>query len=169
MNSNLKLSLTLTIALGLSASFAFAEPTEPKKIVPKTGLLSSTSAGANRYTEVDTGQETVEGGKYHAAPIAGSVSRISPREWKMVVGNNTKDPYSVDVTVKQINQRLSVIKTDHFSYTLRAGEQQNRTISALSNAVDAQLVLDRWTNLAPPEKKKEVEVAPQGAPATSTK
>lgn len=167
MKSILTFSAASVLAFAVTSSFVSAETATPKKITPRTGLLSTTMAGGERSTVISTGEQTVEGGNFHQAPIAGSVSRISPREWKMVVGNNTKDPYSVDVAVRQINGRGAVIKTDHYSYTLRAGEEVSRSIPGVPTSVDAQLDLSRFKNLAPKKSETKAEGAPQAAEGAS--
>ncbi len=140
------------LALVLSANIASAAPdtAAARKNEPNAGVISSTQRGF-RSTVVDTAWSG-NGGAETGNPIAGSVSRLSPREWKMVLANNSKDPYSVDIAVQQIDARGSVTKTDHFSYTLKAGQSVERSVSAGLNAVDAKLNLGRWKNLAPPEK-----------------
>lgn len=167
---------TLRTCFGLSAvslmcalATVSAEAPTPKPIRPKTGLVSSNIRTGERSTVVDTGEDTTAGGEYSSPPIAGSVSRSGTRDWRMVIANNTKDPYSVDVTVRQLNARGDTVKNDYFSYTLKGGEQQTRNVSGAINAVDGKLVLNSWKNLAPPakEKKESAAGAPEGAPATT--
>lgn len=173
MDIRVKLLLAVTgLVAGVYVSAASADTEKAKPIRPKTGLMSTSIRGPERATVVDTGEETAQGGKFSGPPIAGSVSRISPREWRMVVANNTTDPYSVDVTVRQVNGRGDAVKNDHFSYTLKPGEQQTRDVSGAINAVDGKLILNSWKNLAPkPVAKKEAAAGavPEGAPATTVK
>lgn len=163
MKLNRSILLGTIVACSLGAQTGYAAPEKEKAPAPKSGLLSTNRVG-ERATVIDTPWSDAPGDENTSSPIAGSVSRLNQREWKMVVANNGKDPYSVDVAVEQVNDRGTVVKSDHFTYTLKAGEQTTRNISSGVNVSDARLKLGRWKNLAPKPKEEKPTA---GAPATA--
>lgn len=165
--------LFLAATIFTLSSPAMAAPEEKagvkeKKVEPAAGLLSASKRG-DRTTVVETSWSSEAGESGSSAPIAGSVSKVGAREWKMHVANNTEDPYSVDLSVQQIGKNGSVVKTDHFSYRLSAGQKIERLIPAALSSTDARLVLGKWKNLAPPEKEKEETAAGKSATPAAAK
>lgn len=127
--------------------------------LPSSGTLSGTYTGGNEGV-------TVPGvwGKDNDVlsndqpPITGSVSQINRQLWKMRIFNNSEDDYSVSVKVNQFDKRKKKIKSDTYSYTLRAGENKVRDVRAKSNTDTASLELLHWKNLSKRKKDRVVEV-----------
>jgi hypothetical protein len=149
----------------LSATVFAAPSKKEEKVVAKTGVLS-TSAKGDRAIVIDTNIETAQGERNPAQdPIAGSFSRVSQRDWKLVVANNSEDPYSVDITVDQFNSRRAVVKRDHYSYRLAAGETVTRTVAGAANTVDGTVRVDRVVSLVSKAKAAEAAATPAAGSA----
>ena len=99
------------------------------------------------------------------APVSGSVSKISDREWRMRLFNNTDDDYSVDVKVQQNNASGNTLKYDNFSYRLKAKQSVERSVSSTPATADAQLVLLNWKNLTNRSKTQPLATGTQEASA----
>lgn len=139
-------------AFAVTASIVCAQEA-PKKRLPQEGVLSSTARGGYGDKNVGGlwGDSFGQGGSA-AAPIQGSVSRVSPRSWSARVANTGKEPVSLTAQVLQIAANGSTVKTDSLSTTLKPGEMFSREFSASVTSVDATLKLTSWKSLA---KKKE--------------
>jgi len=133
-----------------------AQADAPKKKVelPKSGSLSTSGTFGHGTNNANSSWGR---GEADGAPISGSVSRLSDREWKMVVVNQSKDKYQVDVSVKQYTQNGGTAKSDHFSYTLKPGEKTDRTVSSAFNSARAELSLDHWKKFETAKKKEANE------------
>lgn len=151
---------SLSLAALCASGIAFAAPQEEKEAPrPYKGVISATGDAGDRNTVIDTDVAAEIGDKENVNPISGSVSKAGQREWKMVVANNSQDPYSVDLKVEQYGKRGNVIKTDNYTYRLKAGERAERILSAAPAAGDARLKLTNFRNLAPKKKAAEGEAA----------
>jgi hypothetical protein len=80
-------------------------------------------------------------------PISGSVSKVSGNNWMMKIFNNSKDSYSVDVSIVQLASDGSKNKEDHYSYNLGPSKSEQRSISALSHTVNCALRLNNWKKI----------------------
>lgn len=152
------------VCVMLSASLAYAAPDAPKKELPRSGTLSGTSVSGTGGKSVDApwgSEDVINGG----APISGSVSKVSERQWNMRIFNNSEDTYSVDLEVAQLNERNTKVKSDHYSYTLRPKQTAERSISAYSNTKQCTLNLLSWKNLT--EHKKDAEPTKTAATASA--
>lgn len=131
-------------------AFAQSEATK-KKELPQSGMLSATgSSGTHLKTPGVWGGDGLTGGTSESgdsAPISGSVSRTSPGNWKATVQNSSKDTYSADLEVIQVNERGSVVKSDSFSVTLKPGASYERNFSANGSSRQGQLKLKGWKQL----------------------
>lgn len=153
----LGLAITSVVALSVAAQ----EKAPKKKELPQSGVLSSTaSTGYNQKSVAGLWGDPYGRGSEAGAPISGSVSRLSPKEWNMSVSNSSKDPYSVSLEVVQFDARGTRVKGDSFSYTLAPAQRIDRRIASAVNTVDCQLKLLQWKNLAP--KKANEEKTPNG-------
>lgn len=112
--------------------------------LPKSGVLSRSliDVSDSRSVGMPVGGVDAQGGE--AAPISGSVSRLSAREWKMRVFNNTDETYSVSLEVEQRSASGTRIKGDSYSYTLKGKESKEQQIAAYANTVDCILTLKSW-------------------------
>jgi hypothetical protein len=113
---------------------------------PQKGVLSR-AATKNYNTKIVDGPWAGGGDSQGAAPIAGSVSRKSGREWVAKLYNNSEDAYSVSVEVIQMNKSGKKEKTDSFSTRLSAKGSYERSLRATERTVDCQLNLVSWKNL----------------------
>jgi hypothetical protein len=148
MNRIAKYFIVLAIC-PLVAVYAMAAPAANSKAtatptpLPKSGTLSGSYTGGPGKTAVDgnwgSGNEIES-----KSPISGSVSRASGNNWTMKVFNNSKDSYSVDVSVLQLASDGSKIKEDHYSYNLGPSKSEQRSISAQSNTANCSLKLNNW-------------------------
>jgi|GEM_PF-3009570 len=143
-------------ALGIALTSAYAAPAEPTNTpLPKTGTLSSSQTGGYSGATADGLWGNSDPWNKDAAPISGSVSRGANDSWIARLFNNSTDPYSVSVALRQINNQRTTIKTDSFSVTLKGGEKAERTVSGAAGTSDATLDLVRWKNLKKLSKKTE--------------
>ena len=143
---------------------------EKEEELPQSGVLSRSLSGGTGDAKVSIpwGKQTNPEGT--EAPISGSVSRHSPKEWVMRVTNSSEDTYSVNLRVVQYDLKGTQVKADSFSYRLKGGEQAERTLTAAMNSVDAQLRLENWKNLTPKkdEGKKDGATADSSTADSST-
>lgn len=151
-------------ALCLSAfvcATASAQLEDPSKL-PSSGNLSTSLKSGAAVAEIPEpfGGDDISGDRL--APITGSVSRATRDSWSMKVFNNTKDEYSVDVDVFQLNTSGQTVKTDSFSYNLKPGASEQEKLSAGIGARDAELNLRRWRNLSEEKRKRAKENAEGG-------
>lgn len=138
---------------------------EKKKKLPKSGILSSsvsTGAVTNNIPQTWGSDSDTSGTE---APIAGSVSRMNPSSWQMKVFNQSKDTYSINVSVIQRDDRGSQVKTDSYSYTLKPGQNESRTVSAGNNSTNAVLELRSFTNLSERQRQREKKLKSDSASA----
>lgn len=151
------ISFSLFLIAGLLFVIGVSEAQEGMKGVdlPKSGVLSDTFAsGRSGVTAPGTwGDSNVLSSD--PAPISGSVSKLSNNKWQMRLFNNSEDPYSVSVEVRQIDTNRVVQRRDTFSYTLKPKQSVEREVTAYSPGVDCALELLKWKNLSPPKKKEE--------------
>lgn len=124
---------------------------------PKSGVLSQTITIRNRDLKVDMpwDKKQTGSGLEQQPPVSGSVSRISDREWRMFIGNNSEDTYSVSLRVLQKNDRGDVLKSDSYSYTLKAKQTEQRSVSSRIGVTNAELVLESWKNLSAKSREKQ--------------
>lgn len=147
-----------------------AEPKEEKKL-PKSGVLSSSIRSGYQSRNIgDQWGGTDITGDAGAAPITGSVSRVSPQEWVAKIFNNTDDTYSASLRVVQLGKRGSQTKQDSFSYTLKPHSSASRRLASSSLTEEARLELQGWKKLGAKKAAKEtkaanVEKAPAATPA----
>jgi hypothetical protein len=140
---------------------AVAAPKEKEKDLPKSGNLStSVTSGAASSTFPDP-FGGVGIADEDSAPITGSVSRIDEDTWRMRVFNNSQDVYSVNLGVKQRDDRGATVKTDNFSYTLKPGASAEQTIQSASGAMEADLDLRSYRKVtkakAAPEQASDID------------
>ena len=152
-----KTVVTLVVLL-LAPCGAAAQLQDPDKL-PKSGNLSTSlkSGAASAEVPEPFGGEDISGEK--EAPITGSVSRTSRDAWTVKVFNNTKDEYSVDLDVIQVNMSGATVKTDSFSYRLKPGQSEEEKVSTGIGARDAELNLRNWKNLSKQKRLREQQVA----------
>lgn len=148
--------LLLIALVVLFAATASAEKAV-KKELPRQGSLSvsaGTGGAGNFGYEMPWGSDN-EG----SAPISGSVSRMGQDSWVMKVFNNSEDTYSVNLRVIQSSERNATLKTDSFSYTLKPGQNAERTLRAAPNSARGELRLDSWKKIGGKKKDKAEETA----------
>jgi len=141
---------------------------EKDEKLPRSGLLSSASVGGYASKTVGEVWGGVDDRGEELAPVSGSVSRLSPREWVVRLTNNSEDTYAVSVELSMFNERGSRIKGDSFSYTLKPGQQTSRPVNGTPEVSEAQLYLRSWRNLSAEKRKREKARAATGAPPEST-
>jgi hypothetical protein len=132
---------------------AFAAPKE--KELPKSGNLSTSVMSGAPTTEIPDPFGGVDLDDAESAPITGSVSRIDEDTWRMRVFNNSQDAYSVNLGVQQRDDGGRVIKTDNFSYTLKAGASAEQSIQSASGAFEAALDLRSYQKLTKSKAKPQ--------------
>jgi hypothetical protein len=143
---------------GLVCRTASAQLEDPSKLPPSGNLSTSLKSGAAEAEVPEPfGGEDISG--EGLAPITGSVSRVTQDSWSMKVFNNTKDEYSVDLDVFQLNMQGQTVKTDSFSYRLKPGTSEQEKISAGIGARDAELNLRRWKNVSEEKRKRAAQEA----------
>ena len=140
-------------ALAEKARIADEGQKAKKKDIPQTGVLSQTHSGGTAATEVDVpwGTDVLND---KPAPISGSVSRVGARDWVLRLFNNSEDTYSTSVEVLQMARGGKRIKSDNFSYTLKAKQKAERKFSTTQQVTDCSLNLTKWKNLTGDKKKK---------------
>lgn len=155
-----RVSLMLTVLL-YGVCPAHAQPSGESPL-PRSGVLSRTHSSGTSHSglELPWGTEALSPDQ---APISGSVSRISGREWVARVFNNSEDTYSVSVKVRQFGAGNKEVKYDTYSYTLKPRESKEQKFLSKVDTIDAGLDLTSWTNLS--EKKRKVEAVAPAAPA----
>lgn len=153
-------SIVFTVMLGLIVQPVLAEKEEAE--LPQSGSLASSVAGGYGNSKVAEpwGGSVIEGN----APLAGSVSKLSDREWRMRLFNNSEDTYDASVEVVQYDQRGSRLKSDNFSFRIKGGNSVERTVSSRSSTYNAEVKLKSWKNLTP--KKDEEEESGDAAAAS---
>ncbi len=129
-----------------------------KKELPKSGSLSMSGSfgGGKVVMEPAWGSDT-DSSADAGAPISGSVARLNERNWEARIINNSKKSYAVDLEMLQYDQKGSTVKRDSFSYTLKPGQTQARTVSASLNSTAAELKLSKWKSLGDKAKKESQE------------
>ena len=150
-------AFTAVLFLSLTVScFAESKDAEdPNKGLPKSGVLSSTTSAGFQSKQV-AGPWNKDGASIDStAPISGSVSRISDKKWKLKVFNNTEDTFETSVMVRQLNARGTSIKTDSYSFRLKAKESKEQEVAALVGAINSQLELVNWKRIAKPTPRDE--------------
>lgn len=145
------ISLLALSALLFSESLAADTGKASKKPeLPKSGILSSTGdAGYSQRSMSGPWADPLGAG---SAPVAGSCSRSGRTDWLMKVVNSSKSEYSVNLQVALRDAAGKKLKSENFSYRLRAGAQEERKIYGLPGAMTCDLALLSW-------KKKEVKDA----------
>lgn len=174
MNRNLLLypffCLLISASLFVHAETKIGEIEEdPDKDLPKSGMLSTTFSESVQNKSVPLPWNKKGAAADAEAPIAGSVSKISDKQWKMLVINNTDDVFTVSVTARQLGSRGNSLKTDSYSLRLSPKSQAERMFSAVSNSSDAELELTSWKRIvkAKPEVKTlSPEQSPTGVDGT---
>jgi hypothetical protein len=146
----------VSVFVGLSltiSSFALAAPgtdaeKERLKKLPKRGTLSSSSTGGTAATTAD-GNWGVDSTATESAPIGGSASKISKSQWLMKVTNNSqKRSFKVKVELVQTDAKGSRLKGNHYTYTLKPGEEKSQRVDVLANTANCSLNLDDWSEVS---------------------
>lgn len=144
----------------ISSRISFAEVT-PDKDLPRSGNLSTTF---NTGRAVSTAPEPFgfdELRRDEVSPLSGSISKVREGHLEMKVFNNsTTDTYSVNVEALQLNENLSVVKRDSFSYTIPPQGSKQQTLVAAPGVKGAELNLDKYTNLTERKKKAAARKTP---------
>lgn len=123
-------------------------PPEPTPTpLPQRGLLSKSSTFGYNTKLVESTWGSEDSGKSEA-PIAGSVSKRSDREWVARLYNNSDDVYSVSVEVRQLNAQGKRERSDSFSARISPQGSYERSLSSTARTVDAELELRSWKNLS---------------------
>lgn len=163
--------LVAVIALGLgtaTVSFAAPEatpeaaPTKKTTPLPKSGSLSV--SGSSGYGNT-VGVDLPWGGG--AAPVSGSVSKLSQREWVVKVFNNSKDSYSVDVEVVSYGDGGKKLTSKFDSFNLKPKGKGERKVNVHPSTVSCALNLRNWKNLS--ESKKEASEETEAETKAKTK
>ena len=126
---------------------------EKKRELTKSGVLAQTHSSGTTGTgvEVPWGTDVL---KDKPAPISGSVSRVGVRDWSMKLFNNSEDTYSASVEVVQMTRGGKRLKSDHYSYTLKAKQSAERKFSTNQSVTDCALNLTKWKNLSSKKAEK---------------
>jgi hypothetical protein len=153
MNTLIKFSTALVVISVLSC-VAVAQEGAKKKL-PQEGILSSTARAGYSDKRVGGlwGDAFGQGGS-SAAPISGSVSRVSPKEWLATVKNSSKDTVNISAQVIQYSANGSQVKVDSLSSTLQPSETFTRGFAASLTSTDATLKLTGW-KLSGKKKQEE--------------
>jgi hypothetical protein len=149
---------TPAVATPAASATPQASPNKKKqRKLPASGELSSSSSGGYGSHTVGDVWGGVDAAGKQTAPIGGSVSKVSPREWKASVTNNSsKDTYSVDVRVSIFNARGNKIKGDSFSFRLKPKQSASRSMTNPSGGTEATLSLEHWKKIGG-SKESEAE------------
>ena len=112
MAKKLAASIIVALVAALTSVCTTSAQIQDPNTLPPSGNLSTSlkSGAASAEIPQPFGGEDVSGDLL--PPITGSVSRVSRDAWSMKVFNNTKDEYSVDVDVLQLNTSGQRVKTD---------------------------------------------------------
>lgn len=129
----------------------------PDKDLPKSGVLSSSyNAGGQKISAPIPWNKKGESAGSEA-PISGSVSQLSQKQWKMTVSNNSGDDFNVSLRLKQLGSHGETLKSDNFSFRLKAKSSENRVVSTASNSFDSELELLSWKRIVKPGSAKNVK------------
>ncbi len=120
---------------------------DPYKEMPQSGVLSGTYSLGRESKAVAAPWGKQSSAAVINSPLTGSVSKVSSKQWKASLFNNSKDSFSASIKVRQIDQRGNTVKTDNFSMSLKAGASDERLVSAASSAHSAELELVSWKKL----------------------
>ncbi len=130
-----------------SASPSASPTKDPLADLPKTGVLSEVGTGGGGKGIPTWTNESLDSDAV-SAPVTGSISRKGQKDWNLAVANNTeKDSFSVTVRVYQLNKSNSTVKSDTFSYSLKPGAREDRTVAGSGSAVGARVVLENIRRL----------------------
>jgi hypothetical protein len=131
-------------------------PTPPKETpLPQQGVLSSTSLSGTTGTRRDGQWGDTNPMSKDKPPVSASLSRLNNQLWLLRLFNNSEEAYSVDLQVVQYNAKGTKIKSDSFSYYLRAGQKEDRKITGMFNTARADVLLTGWSK--PDAKKAEAK------------
>ena len=140
----------------------------PDKDLPTRGSLSTTF---NTGRSVSTAPEPFgfdELRRDEVSPLSGSISKVTEGHLELKVFNNSKtDTYSVNVEALQLNESLSVVKRDVFSYILPPNGSKQQTLIAAPGAKGAELNLEKYTNLTERKRKAAARATPASSPTPS--
>ena len=133
----------------------------PDKDLPKRGNLSTTFNTGRSVSAAPEPFGFDELRRDEVSPLSGSISKVKDGHLDLKVFNNsTTDTYSVNVEALQLNENLTVVKRDVFTYTLPPGGSKQQTLTAAPGVKGAELNLDRYTNLTERRKKAAARKTP---------
>ena len=144
--------LFLVVGLAVS-SLSYAAPatdTEKDRLkkLPRKGTLSSSITGGTAATTAD-GNWGVDSTATESAPIGGSASKISKTQWlRKVTNNSQKRSFKVKVELVQTDVKGNRLKGNHYTYTLKPGEETSQRVDVLANTANCTLNLDDWSEVS---------------------
>ena len=156
-------ALAVCVVLTL-ARVSHAEVT-PDKDLPRRGNLSTTFNTGRSVSAAPEPFGFDELRRDEVSPLSGSISKVKEGHLELKVFNNSKtDTYSVNVEALQLNENLTVVKRDVFTYTLPPNGSKQQTLVAAPGVKGAELNLDKYTNLTERRKKAAARATPATQP-----
>ena len=147
LSKRARMKALLMVLASTLVTYSVVVAEDKKAPLPKSGLLavSSISGAGNTITSDAFGGEDFSGA--NVAPITGSVSRVGESSWVCKVFNNSKDEYSINIDLKQLDLSGSQVKFGSYSFRLKPGASDQITSEAGLNARRAELWLRSYKNL----------------------
>ncbi|NDC36948.1 MAG: hypothetical protein EBZ48_02725 [Proteobacteria bacterium] len=123
--------------------------------LPQRGSLASTTdrGYGTQSSPSQWGGLELEG--KNAPPVSASVARGKRSNWELKVFNNSEDIYTVTIALDQLGSSGGKVKTDSFTFSLKAGAHQTRSVPASASSTGAAATLVSW--------KREVKRVPATA------
>jgi len=161
------LALIASCALVTTSAIGYAEvPVEsaatPTPLPPRGPLASTTNRGyGTQSSPSQWGGFELEG--KHNSPVTASVYRGKRTNWELKVFNNSDDFYTVTIALEQLGKSDVKVKVDSFTFSLKAGEHQSRSVPMSASAMGAVANLVSWKKVA-----KKATVVPTAATRVPT-
>ena len=155
----------IAVCVVLTVSRVSHAEVTPDKELPKRGNLSTTFNTGRSVSAAPEPFGFDELRRDEVSPLSGSISKVKEGHLELRVFNNSKtDTYSVNVEALQLNENLTVVKRDVFTYTLPPNGSKQQTLVAAPGVKGAELNLDRYTNLTERKKKAAARSAAVAVP-----
>ena len=154
----------IALAIGCQAVIASAQDQAPAPTatpLPKSGTLASSQdlGYGDQKSTIQWGGAQLDGPQ--TAPLAGSVSDEGNGYWLVKVFNISKDSYTADIEVQQLNANNAPVKSDYFTISLGAGKSDEREVPSQETAANARVNLRSWKKTS---SSHEAAAAPTATP-----
>jgi len=129
---------------------------------PQRGILASTSdrGYGTQSNPAQWGGMELEGKNTPA--VTASVARGARSNWDLKVFNNSEDIYTVTIALEQLDKAGARLNVDSFTFSLKAGQKQSRSVPATLRSTGAVANRVSWKKVP---KKGAAAVTPVASPA----